>query len=536
MAGVDGGRLERRELAFSGGEIERGDLGFEALRSDAVNRAGASLVQVRVTTGARIEPIADVDGTVGTDADVGGAEEGMLFDGEIVVASDEVRALELARGVRGAEVGAIELESGSTAGGLVSEDRVSARFATQEEAFPVLAKGAVFIKRHARGSATAVDIACGDAAWIILPPFGFRNRLSGAFVGTPSAEAVPGEEAETAALDDVAHAARRWVVVVILKMVAEGGDDGLKGVPVVEAEDAGGGAVGIDAGGEPSDINVAVIAGLAGVGVVHVRAADAEGLAAAIGELGSAIPIGEIPATIGTGVDGVKAVIVLGFFKAGEKDLTRVDLGIKLQVAIHIRVDDEVGRVRDDDDVIENGDTEGTFEAGFTNKNVAGVGLAVAIGVFQNADAVALAGTAGVTAVVDALGDPNAALGVHVHVRGVEKHGRRGPNRNLKTVGDGERFGRDEIGGDRGGLESRNRRIRDESRLAGNEFFGCRSPRERSDRQSEDGGKNEGFGHGKGGNEMSKMDLAVFGRKDSTWAQGFNPKDPWTRAGAADPV
>jgi hypothetical protein len=104
--------------------------------------------------------------------------------------------------------------------------------------------------------------------------------LARALVGAPLAFAVGGEEAEAAALDEVADAAGGRVVVVVEEHGRQRRWDALVAVAEVVAEDADAVPPGGHAGGEAADIDVAVVALFAGVGIVQVGAADAEGFAA----------------------------------------------------------------------------------------------------------------------------------------------------------------------------------------------------------------------------------------------------------------
>ena len=109
--------------------------------------------------------------------------------------------------------------------------------------------------------------------------------------------------------------------------------------------------------------------------------------------------------------------------------------GSKTPIAIDVGVDDEIGRIGDDDLVADDGDAERRHERGFLDERCRLVGAAVAVGVFEHHDAIALRIALLVAAVVHALGHPDAALRVDVDVGGILEHGRLRPDRDLEPVG-----------------------------------------------------------------------------------------------------
>ena len=285
------------------------------------------------------------------------------------------------------------------------------------------------------GGTAAIDVTCGHDAGIFLPPLGHGDALAGTFVGAPLALSIGGEEAEAAAFDEMADAAGRWIVVVVEIHVSERVPHAFVAVAVVVTEDADVVPTGVHAGGESTDIDVAVIAFFAGVGIVQVAAADAEGVAAFVTEEGSAVAVAEIPAAIGSGIDTVQAVVMLGLLKAGEQDLATIHGGVKLHVPVHVGVHDDVRRVGDDHDIVKNRDAHGTLQAFFTDEDVICVRPAIAISILKYADSIALTAAAAVTAIIHALGHPDATGGIQVHIGGIIKHGRGGPDGDLQALG-----------------------------------------------------------------------------------------------------
>ena len=176
-----------------------------------------------------------------------------------------------------------------------------------------------------------------------------------------------------------------------------------------------------------------------------VGAADAECRSGAEGEERAAIALREVEETVGPEGDGVERVIVIAAVEAGEEDVALVDGGVEFPVAVDVGVDDQVGGVGDEDAVVDDRHAERSDEAGLLDEGVRFVGAAVAVGIGEDGDAVALGLAVGVTAVVDALGDPDAALSVDVHVGGIAKERRAGPDGDLEALGDFEKAERNGV-------------------------------------------------------------------------------------------
>ena len=211
-------------------------------------------------------------------------------------------------------------------------------------------------------------------------------------------------------------------------------------------DDGNVGAVGIHAGGETSDPDVAVITSFAGGFLGHVGAAHEELFAGLVGEDGAAVALIPIPLTIRPGRDAVETVIVLATREPAEENLTPVDAGMDFPVPVFVGVDEHFGRLRDDDAVIEHSDTEGRRESRFLHKDRGLVGAARPVGVFEDDDAIAFRTTPALAAVVDTLGDVETPLRVEVDVGRISEHRRGRPDRHLKSLGHGEKVGRDHLG------------------------------------------------------------------------------------------
>ena len=158
------------------------------------------------------------------------------------------------------------------------------------------AERAILVEHVPGRRAAAVDVARRRHAGIVLPPLRHRNRLAGPAIGLPGPLAVVRGEAEVRVLHHPAHAARRRIVVVVLEDVAERSDRLFVAVAVVVSDDLRIRAVRIHPRGESADVDMPVVARLAGVSagsfgnlngpdrVRTVRAEDAERLPRSIGE------------------------------------------------------------------------------------------------------------------------------------------------------------------------------------------------------------------------------------------------------------
>ena len=135
--------------------------------------------------------------------------------------------------------------------------------------------------------------------------------------------------------------------------------------------------------------------------------------------------------------DGMDAVVVIEAAKTSEQLLLAHDVVVGV-----LGVDPHVGGLRHIDLVAENGDAERRPQFHALVKDLARVRDAVAVGVFQNDDPVALVGqildVLQLAAVVDRLRDPNSPALVNGHVGRVHDVGLGCPERNLQPIGDPE--------------------------------------------------------------------------------------------------
>lgn len=174
-----------------------------------------------MTSNSRIVPLGNIERAVGADRNVRRSEKRVNFSIGSRASTDEIWVGEFSRCVARHEVRAIQLEACSFPFGLVAEDHVPAGFADEEGADPFVAQGAVFVVNNPGGRASAVDVASGSHTWIVLAPLSHLSSLSRALVGFPAALSIVGRESEVGVFYDPADAAGGWIIVVILKDVAE---------------------------------------------------------------------------------------------------------------------------------------------------------------------------------------------------------------------------------------------------------------------------------------------------------------------------
>ncbi len=439
----------RRAFQRGHGSIQRGQvhlrhLGFETLRRDAVDRARQRLIAIRVAAHARIEPVAHVDRAIRTHHHIGRPEMGF----EVVAhpAALEVRAREFPFLVGSEEVEALHLEARAVRLREVTEHCVATRLAGEEHAAILLPERAVLVERHARRRTTAINVTGRGRAGILLPPLRGRGVLTGPAIRAPTALAVERAEAHVRVLHQPRRPARRRIVVVGVEDIAKGGHRLFVAVAEVVPDDVNTRAIWIHARREAPDVHVPVVALLpgdlaripaevTGIGPAVVRiviAADAKRLAGLVREHRAAIARIPIPLSVGSDRDRVQRMIVDTAIESGQQHLALVHGGVELQVPIHIGIDDQVRRHRNDDLVVDNRDAHWRAEKRLLDEHPAFVRLAVAIRVFEHHDAVALGLALVVAPVIHALGHPDTAILVRVDVGGVLEHRRRRPERDLQ--------------------------------------------------------------------------------------------------------
>ena len=343
-----------------------------------------------------IKPVSDINRAIGSHHHVRGPEARLeVF---IDLAALEVRACELAFLVRGQEIKPLQLEPSAFGLGIKTKDRVAARFTGEEQAAMFLPQRAVLVERHTRRRTAAIHIAGRRGSGILLPPLRGRRVLSGPAICAPTALAVQGAESHVRVLHQPCRAARGRIVVVSVKHVSKGGDRLLVAVAEVLANDVNARAVGIHPRCETADIDMPVVtfltgdlpripAHVAGILPAVVRiviAADAKGLARLVGEHGAAVARVPIPLPVRPDRDRVQRMIVNAAVEPRQPHLALVHGGIKLQIAIHVGVNDQVRRHRNDNLVVDDRDAHRRAEEGFLHERPALVRPAIAVRVFED--------------------------------------------------------------------------------------------------------------------------------------------------------
>ena len=128
--------------------------------------------------------------------------------------------------------------------------------------------------------------------------------------------------------------------------------------------------------------------------------------------------------------------------ESGQQHLAGVDGRIEAAVAIDVRVDDQIGRLRHHHLVVDDGDAQRGDEAGLLHEGLLAVGLAVTVRILEHHDAVTLGLTRVVRAIPDALRHPDAAVAIDVDVGWIEQQRRFRPEGDLEPVGQREELER----------------------------------------------------------------------------------------------
>ena len=127
-------------------------------------------------------------------------------------------------------------------------------------------------------------------------------------------------------------------------------------------------------------------------------------------------------------------MIVIDALEAAQQHLALVHRRIEAQVAIDVGVDDEIGRLRDDDLVVDDRDAERRDQRGFLHEGMRRIGFAVVVGVLQHDDAIAFGLAGMMRAVADPFRHPDAAVAIDVDVGRVVQQRRRRPQRDFEAL------------------------------------------------------------------------------------------------------
>ena len=169
-ANVLGGVGKEGDRALNGFGIGLRNARLESLGGDAVDSSRTRLVVVAMATDSGVEPIGNVERTVGTDHHIGRAKE--------------VASLALD------EVGTVEFESRVFEFRVVAEDDLAAGFTAEEQSGILGRQSTVFVEANPRGRTAAVDVAGWQDSRVRLSPLGFLNALTRALIRFPTALAV----------------------------------------------------------------------------------------------------------------------------------------------------------------------------------------------------------------------------------------------------------------------------------------------------------------------------------------------------------
>ena len=163
---------------------------------------------------------------------------------------------------------------------------------------------------------------------------------------------------------------------------------------------------------------------------------DPEGLAGLVREHRAHVAGVEHPLAVRTDRHRMQRVVVVDALEPGQQHLTFVHRRIEAQITIDVGIDNEVGRLRDDDLVVDDRDAQRSDEPRLLHERVRGLGLAIAVLVLHDDDAIALGLPGVMRAVANPLGDPDAPVSIDVDVGRVAQQRRRGPQRHFEPVRD----------------------------------------------------------------------------------------------------
>ena len=433
-----------------------------SLGRDAINTTGHRvqfLVLHVVATHAGVVPIRHVNRPVRRDADIGRTEP-------VVRSSQEVRHLRLVtRGVVFHRVSAHHARTG------IAMDHLVAECFGQQFAF---------VNEDARGRTGAgVQQIRHDTGVVLVPFVKDFFRFRGAFgfglapAGRPARAVHFVSVAIVAELHHVidAHPEVAVVVVIGLPERAEGIHGDLVVVAEVPRERFNFAAVEVATKHHAHPIRLAVVVHFVAVEVddrpsFHLRrcAVQRDLFHCRIAKLFSLIAEVEVELAVRTEDKSVDAMVVVFAADAGEEQLAPVGLAVAVGVGQH----ENVRGARNNHLVTEHADAQRGVDARVLVENSLLVRDAIAVGVFENHNAIAgglknspfLKGRA----VVDALSDPDTATLINVHVSRIADHRLGGEERRFEAVRDGKfpyRFARG-LGADAGGVGGK-RTIRSEA-------------------------------------------------------------------------
>ncbi len=317
------------------------------------------------------------------------------------------------------EVHDLGFVAGAVGLGDVAADDVRTGIAVDGLAVEDAGEQIAFIDLHAGGAACAGEKHVRDDAGVVLMPVTLRDlafptdardlpAFAGHFVGV----------AVVAELHDVvdAHAFVAVVVVVGLPQGAEAIDGDFPVVAEVPGEHLDVAAIELAAEDHALLVGAVVL-----IGALHAVDVGDE-VAVLVAELFAGVAKVEVEAAIGAEVEGVDAVVVLCAADLGEHEL----FAVGFVVAVVVDEPEDVVAAGDEGFVAEHADAVGAVHVRALMEDGGFVGLGVAIGVFEDEDAVALGAFAVVLAVVDDFADPHAATRVDVDAGGAAHHGLAG--------------------------------------------------------------------------------------------------------------
>ena len=272
-----------------------------------------------------------------------------------------------------------------------------------------------FVNDDARWGTLSGLEEVGDNSRVIQVPVAERDFLFN--IGALVAPSFPGEFVAESVVSELHHEVDPDGLVSIIIIVAlpdrsKGIDTELPVVTEVPSEGFHVGPVHVAAEGH------ALLVGLA-AGLYFIASLVSDDLAIGIRQLARGVSEIEIELPVGTKGKGVNPVVVLGAADLGEECY----LFVGFQVAILIGHDPDIIPGRDDNLVSKDTDSMDRINLAPLIEDCGFVSLAIAAGVLQHEDAIALRTLVTMSPVVDNLTDPDATKVIDVDAGGAEHHG-----------------------------------------------------------------------------------------------------------------
>ena len=182
-------------------------------------------------------------------------------------------------------------------------------------------------------------------------------------ISLPGSLSIGRKEAQESAFHQPCSAARRRVVVVILKDISHRSHGVFVAIPKAMPDDLHILPIGIHLASKATDPDMAVITFLTAEfdiideplsPTTSIRPANLEGLAVLRGKHRPTVSLVEVPLSIWTGNHSMKTMIVILAIETREKILPLIDLRVEPEIPVNVSVDNQMRRLGHYDLIIEH--------------------------------------------------------------------------------------------------------------------------------------------------------------------------------------